>query len=211
MILTDKTKTIIENALSVFTIAILICACFRITSQNRTIDAYTEQVAAMETYIDSLETVHQTDMLLMKVGEYHVTSHCTHEPISKDSVASLLSSINAWYPDIIMAQVQMESGFGVSDLALNANNVLGMKKASKRKTTQIRNKSYKGYGVYNNWEACVIDRVLWDYSMFGHNKPSREMYITVLNRRYGQTGTYGGAIDTMSRKYKNYFEENAEH
>ena len=209
--MTKETRKTIERVIEVLSIAIMLAAAVRITTQNKAIVKYDEQVAAMETYIDSLETVHQTDMLLMKVGEYHVTSHCTHEPISKDSVASLLSSINAWYPDIIMAQVQMESGFGVSDLALNANNVLGMKKASKRKTTQIRNKSYKGYGVYNNWEACVIDRVLWDYSMFGHNKPSREAYVAVLNRRYGQTGTYGGAIDTMSRKYKNYFEEDAEH
>ena len=209
--MTEETRKTIESVIVVLGIAIMLAAAVRIMTQNKAIVKYDEQVETMQACIDSLETVHQTDMLLMKVGEYHVTSHCTHEPISKDSVASLLSSINAWYPDIIMAQVQMESGFGVSDLALNANNVLGMKKASKRKTTQIRNKSYKGYGVYNNWEACVIDRVLWDYSMFGHNKPSREVYVAVLNRRYGQTGTYGGAIDTMSRKYKNYFEENAEH
>lgn len=173
-------------------------------NQNHVIQYYSDKVFEMELCIDSLQAEHQEDILLMKAGEYHITPHHKTSDMTKDSVASLLTEINAWYPDIIMTQIQFESSYGTSDVARNANNVLGMKKTNKRRTTQIKNTDYNGYGKYINWESCIIDRVLWDYSFFGSKKPTRETYINKLNNFYGGTGNYGNVMDQNSKPYLKY-------
>lgn len=165
---------------------------------------YVEQIDSLESVIDSLDFVNKTEVLAIKAGEYHMTPHSASDKITKDSVASLLKELQAWYPDIIMAQIQTESGFGTSDVARNANNLLGMKKTGKRKTTQIKGQEYKGYGMYNNWESCIIDRVMWDYACFGKKKPSREVYIAHLNSCYAESRQYGTAMDGYSKKYVKY-------
>lgn len=165
---------------------------------------YTMQIDSLQYIIDSLEVNNITDQLLMKAGEYAITAHHETNDITKDSAASLLTSIGAWYPDIIMAQIQVESGFGTSDVANNSNNMLGMKKTNSRKTTQIKNDDYKGYGKYTNWESCLIDRVMWDYEVFGSKKPSRSAYIDKLNSRYGEAEGYGYSMDRYSKTYMKY-------
>lgn len=168
------------------------------------IDSLNMHIDSMNRYIDSVEVMSKTDILLMKSGEYHITPHSDSSTITKDSVGSLLVSLNAWYPDIIMAQVQVESDYGNSNVAKNSNNLVGMKKASKRRTTQIKNQDYNGYGKYNNWESCIIDRVIWDYEVFGSKKPSREAYIEKLNQIYAESRQYGTAMDGYSKNYMKY-------
>lgn len=168
------------------------------------ISVYMEQIDSLQYVIDSLDFNNRNEILAIKAGEYHMTPHSAYSTITKDSVASLLKELHAWYPDIIMAQIQTESGFGTSDVAKNSNNLLGMKKTNKRKTTQIKNQSYKGYGIYNNWESCVIDRVMWDYACFKGKKPSRETYIEHLNSCYAESREYGNSMDNYSKKYMKY-------
>lgn len=168
------------------------------------VSSYVAQVNSLNAQIDSIEVSNLTDQLLMKAGEYAITAHHETTKITKDSAASLLVTLGAWYPDIILAQIQTESGFGVSDVARNSNNVLGMKKTNSRKTTQIKNTDYKGYGKYTNWESCLIDRVMWDYEVFGSKKPSRNAYIEKLNARYGEAEGYGYLMDRYSKKYMTY-------
>ena len=166
--------------------------------------SYVSEIDSLSAHIDSLEVDAKTNILLIKAGEYHITAHNDKAKITKDSVASLLTELGAWYPDIIMAQIQTESGYGVSDVAINANNLLGMKKTGKRKTTQIKNQEYKGYGKYNNWESCVIDRVMWDYEFFGNKKPTRENYVERLNQFYAESSQYGTAMNRYGKNYKKY-------
>lgn len=174
-----------------------------IKDHTKTVTSYMFRMDSLNTHIDSLEVINKTEQLLMKAGEYAITPHHETTKITKDSAASLLISLEAWYPDIIMASIEIESGFGKSDVALNANNMVGMKKTNSRLTTQIKNTDYKGYGKYTNWESCIIDRVLWDYECFGSKKPSREKYIQHLNKYYGGYGNYG---DSMSQRGKAFFK-----
>lgn len=168
------------------------------------VSSYVAQVNLLNAKIDSLEVSNITDHLMMKAGEYAITAHHETTKITKDSAASLLVNLGAWYPDIILAQIQTESGFGSSDVAHNSNNVLGMKKTNSRKTTQIKNTDYKGYGKYTNWESCVIDRVMWDYEVFGSKKLSRNVYIEKLNAIYGEAEGYGYLMDGYSKKYMKF-------
>ena len=175
-------------------------------NESKVMHQYRAQIVDMQEQIDSLNLSNTENALIVKAGEYHITQH--NEPIhlSKDSAASLLIEIGTWYPDIIMAQLQIESGFGVSDVAVKANNLAGMKKTNRRKTTQIKNMNYNGYGVYNNWESSVIDRVLWDYEFFNGKKPSRRAYIEKLNKFYGGHGDYGDVMDKHSKQFAKYFK-----
>lgn len=168
------------------------------------IDSLERNIDSLNRVIDSLNVEAKTDILLLKAGQYHITPHGDETDITKDSVASLLTELGAWYPEIIMAQIQTESGYGTSDVALNSNNLLGMKKTNKRKTTQIKNQDYHGYGMYNNWESCVIDRVIWDYELFGDKIPTREEYVHTLNKLYADSRSYGTAMNEYSKAYLKY-------
>lgn len=171
---------------------------------NRTITSYITQIDSMNLYVDSIEVDNKTGQLMRKAGKYAMIAHHETIEISKDSAASLLKSVDAWYPDIILAQIQVESGYGTSNVAMHSNNVLGMKKTNSRKTTQIKNDDYNGYGKYTNWESCIIDRVMWDYEFFGAKKPSREKYIEVLNKFYGGHGHYGDTMNQIGKSFLKY-------
>lgn len=133
--------------------------------------------------------------------------HGDEVDITEDSVASLLISVGAWYPDIKMAQYQCESGFGKSVVAKSANNLNGMKKTGSRQTTQLKNDTYHGYGKYTRWELSILDHVLWDYAVFGYRKPTRKEYIEQLDRIYGGYGDYGQVMDRESLKYRKFFKQ----
>lgn len=200
-----------EKGATWITTVILGMLCFSIfflvidkEARKTEMSTYTEQIDSLQYVVDSLDFINRNEILAIKAGEYHMTPHSAYSTITKDSVASLLKELHAWYPDIIMAQIQTESGFGTSDVAKNSNNLLGMKKTNKRKTTQIKNQAYKGYGMYNNWESCVIDRVMWDYVCFKGKKPSRETYIEHLNSCYAESSEYGNSMDNYSKKYMKY-------
>lgn len=158
--------------------------------------------------IDSIQTDCDYKNLQFKAGEYAMFPHHEKSKLTKDSLCSLLIELKAWYPDMIVAQVEIESGFGVSSLAKNANNVIGMTKTSNRKTTQIKGKTCGIFGVYNNWESCIIDRILWDYAVFGAKKPTRQQYINKLNQVYAYGDgchNYGVIIDNNSKRYSDMF------
>ncbi len=199
------------NGATWITVVILGMLCFSIfllvivqDARKMEMSAYTEQIDSLQYVIDSLKVDEQINFLMLKAGEYAITPHHETNKITKDSAASLLVDLGAWYPDIILAQLQVESGFGESDVAVNSNNMLGMRKTNSRKTTQIKNTDYKGYGKYTNWESCLIDRVMWDYEIFGAKQPSRETYVEKLNARYGEAEGYGYSMDRYSKKYRKY-------
>lgn len=165
---------------------------------------WTARADSMSAVVDSIEVNSKTDQLMKKAGEYAMTPHHETVKITKDSAASLLKVLGAWYPDIILAQIQIESSYGTSNVAQHSNNVLGMKRTNSRKTTQIKNTDYNGYGRYTNWQSCIIDRVMWDYEYFGATKPSRNKYLAKLNQRYGGQGHYGDTMNEYSKSYKKY-------
>ena len=167
----------------------------------------TENNIELQNQLDELEIeCNYENIVKVKAGEYAMHSHSIKNKISDTAVVNLLQELNAWYPEIKMAQIQMEFGVGTSDLAHKANNIVGMKITQKRETTQLKNKEYNDYGVYNNWESCVIDLVLWDYAMFKGHKPSLEEYINTLNNFYGGYGDYGTKRNYESHNYKHYFK-----
>lgn len=166
-----------------------------------------DSISSISSERDSLECLYRVENLVtMKAGEFAIRPHSEETEITEEAVAELLTELEAWFPDIKMAQYQIESGFGSSKMAKSANNISGMRKTNKRQTTQIKHEEYCGYGKYNNWESFIIDHVLWDYSVFGCRKPTRKEYIEKLNKIYSAHDDYGYVMDKTSRQYRKYFK-----
>ena len=88
-----------------------------------------------------------------------------------------LVEINAWYPEVLLAQAKLESANYESNIFKKTNNMYGMKSVNSRMHCQTG--SYNTYGLYDSWQLSVIDRVLWDLFAF-KTKPDIETYISKL-------------------------------
>lgn len=102
----------------------------------------------------------------------------TPDDINDTILYNFLIENNAWYPDILLKQAKIESANYTSSLFKNSNNIYGMKRVSRRQTTQSH--QYNGYGTYQNWCLCVLDRLLWDRFTFNNVKPTREEYLKAM-------------------------------
>jgi hypothetical protein len=132
------------------------------------------------------------------VGKYHIFPN---KSVSDSIIYEVACECGAWYPDIIMAQYEIESNRGKSALARSSNNLFGMRIAVRRPTTQLSGMSNSGYGVYLNREHSIIDRILWERWVFKGEKPSREEYMTRLSSIYAESPTYRETIETTAKKY----------
>ena len=107
-----------------------------------------------------------------------------------------LKSNGVWFPEILLAQAKLESGNYNSSIYRGNNNLYGMKECSKRQTTQTSIKN--GYGVYNNWQLSVLDRILWDAFTF-RERPTEDEYFEAL-KSYAQDTNYIAKIKSMIKK-----------
>ena len=136
---------------------------------------------------DSLSMKNLEESILLLSGEY-VLSRDTKLPVHPDSIYVVAERAGAYYPEVIVAQAILESGCGTSNLAKSANNLLGMTKVNEsgrhRTTTQLPGRSRNNFGVYHNWQLSILDRVLWERSVFKRKPRSREEYIRKMSNIY---------------------------
>lgn len=132
------------------------------------------------------------------IGKYSVQQNTE---IEKDSLCSFLEECGIWYPEIMFAQIVQESTTGKFVPDGNSNNLIGMKFPTRRETTAY-GKTDSGYAMYKNWQLCVLDKILWDYAVFGYKKPSREEYMSKL-RVYAEDPDYIAKIENIAKtQYK---------
>lgn len=161
---------------------------------------YRHENAALTVANDSLQVIINETRLHALIGEYSLKT--TSAP-TKDSIIAFVRRCDPWYPDILIAQFQMESGFGQSNVAKKNNNICGMMQPRVRETVAIMDlEKTNKFAKYKNWELCVIDRILWDYSVFDEKKPTRKEYLSVLQKRYAELPDYATIIDDRARQYR---------
>lgn len=150
----------------------------------------------------SIEMMEQETEIVSMTGHYYMMGH-NAEKFNDTAALILLEGCGAWYPDIILAQLQLESHKFQSDVGKNAINGFGMKKISERgrhrPTTQIPGKEYYGYGMYSNWQLSVIDRVLWDVWSFKGIQPSRDKYLKRIEDLYAEDVNYIAKIKSLTK------------
>ena len=161
-----------------------------------------EEVAELNNMLEAVCIVEMESLLHSIAGGFAIKPSNSHP--NSDTVWKFIQKCKPWYPEIIMAQAQLESGCGTSEIAKKANNLFGMRtidqNKSTRPTTQIPGMDYNGYGVYTCWEMSVIDRILWELHRNAHKKPEYRKYIDRLSV-YAEAEEYLEKVERISKKY----------
>lgn len=144
------------------------------------------------------DTINKT--LYYHIGKYYIEKDKS-EKYSDSLVLELLDDLGCYYPDLIMAQLDIESGKGTSKIAHSHNNLFGMKKAFKRPTCRNYTLDHRGYSHYYNWQLSVIDRLLWDFWTF-KEKPTRGQYLAKLQNTYAENPNYTKLLIDKAKKYQ---------
>jgi uncharacterized FlgJ-related protein len=137
-------------------------------------------------------------------------------PANMESVQRELELQAVVCPQIVLAQVRIESGNFKSGLYRKTNNMIGMRYPFKRKTvasgiyiplmdtviygTQKELKKYsrtQNYAVYSNWKNCIADYKLWQESNFNLSRH----YLTFLGNVYAEDSLYVDKIKRISVKH----------
>lgn len=127
------------------------------------------------------------------IGYYSIKPN---SEINRDTLYSFLNEHSDvfLYPDVIYAQVVLESNAGKSGLYKSSNNLIGMLFPSGRETTAI-GKTESGFAKYKNWQSCVLDRPLWDKDIFKNKLPTREEYLNAIANRYAENPNYVNSLE----------------
>lgn len=126
---------------------------------------------------------------------------CPHHPgdtLSLENIEKLLIESHVEHPDLVLAQIRLESGNLESQLTKENNNFLGMKYPSQRPTTAIREKN--GYALYDNWRDCVYDYLIWQ-SRYA-KKLTEEEYYNYLSKVYAQDNNYIVKLKEIANEVK---------
>lgn len=148
---------------------------------------------------DQLHEKIQTDIIYKETGEAFINNDIPFPTDSLIKVYDYIKELKAWYPEVIFAQLLLESNNGKSFLAKNYNNYFGMKKAKTRPSLQLPD-TYNGYAIKLNWQHSIIDRILWDRYMFKNNKPNKTDYIKSLSI-YAEDTDYISKLKQVLKKY----------
>lgn len=196
---TNWTTLIITAAIVLITVLVTTVKEKHRTSEEAETQTTEQRITSIEKRIDDIQEEHR---LCSIIGAYTIINVANDDP-TEDNVMEFVEICNCWYPDIIMAQYRLESKMGTSDVAKRDNNLFGMKKAWSRKSVRCKSTDRKGYAVYNNWQLSVIDRILWEESVFKGTKPTRQEYLAKIKAIYAEDQNYISKIIKLSEDYKN--------
>lgn len=198
-------------AASVAVIAIVLIACGtwtkKKTEYGRKAEAELDSVVmASRATRDSLQELLNYERTMVEecnlhsyIGELFISRKKPKRP-TEGEVVEFVRTLNAWYPEYIVAQARQESEFGKTS-PKGSNNMFGMKLPVNRETTADNVGTSETYATYKNWELGVIDRVLWELYVFNEKKPSREEYLKKLSK-YAEDKNYRKKIEKLSQKYR---------
>ena len=99
------------------------------------------------------------DYDIFQIEKYLFYRKVMNEPFSEELFIKSMYYENIKYPEVVLLQAQLETGFYKSDIFLNGNNLFGMKYPKFRNTVAIG--TYKGHSQYEHWIDSVRDYKLW--------------------------------------------------
>lgn len=166
-------------------------------------DSINKRVTALEM---ELNDIIDDNKLCSIIGAYTIINQPTVQP-TVENVEALVLLCDCWYPDIIMAQYQIESAKGTSYIAKHNNNLFGMRKAYTRKSVRCKSFDKMGYAIYNNWQLSVIDRIFWEEHAFPDGKPTRAQYLNMIKRIYAEDENYIQKLLKVAKDYEYLVEQ----
>ena len=103
------------------------------------------------------------------------------------------------HPEIVLAQMKIESGNYQSGIAKKNNNYFGMRHPAQRLTVSLGHKN--GYARYRNWAYSVIDYGLWQ-RRYAYNLTEDE-YLTKLSNTYAEDPNYASKVKNIAKNLEN--------
>ena len=103
------------------------------------------------------------------------------------------------HPEIVLAQMKIESGNYQSRIAKKNNNYFGMRHPAQRLTVSLGQKN--GYARYRNWAYSIIDYGLWQ-RRYAYNLTEEE-YLTKLSNTYAEDPNYVSKVRNIAKNLEN--------
>jgi hypothetical protein len=113
-----------------------------------------------------------------------------------DSIFVIIDTIGFEYPEVIKAQVILETGNFSSRVYKQNNNLFGMRLPKSRLTTATS--SNYGYAVYPDVFSSIEDRLIYDTLYF--RNLNRQQYLNKLNRIYATNPNYIQHLEKIIQK-----------
>lgn len=106
------------------------------------------------------------------------------KPFSEELLKQVITYEKIKYPDVVLLQAQLETGFYTSNVFNNGHNCFGMKYPKQRETLAIG--VYQGHSQYDNWIDSVRDYKIWQdwYISRGYRIASKQddaLYLVFLD------------------------------
>lgn len=118
-----------------------------------------------------------------------------HE-VNDDLALLLMREMEVQHPQIVLAQMKLESGYYKSRLAKQNNNYFGMKHPRQRATMSMGEKN--GYAHYRNWAYSILDYALWQ-KRYAYNLSEHE-YLQKIGGVYAEDDAYVRKIKNLMGK-----------
>lgn len=108
------------------------------------------------------------------------------DSLTMENVQNFIHRCRFAHPEIVVAQVKLESGNLKSKVARENNNIVGMRLAKQRPTTAIGSKY--GYAIYESWKDCLLDYLLWQCNYA--KGMTQQSYLEKLQHDYASDENY---------------------
>ena len=138
----------------------------------------------------------------IKASENPKTEISTHkmDSLNEANIYLALLMNNVKYPEVVISQIMIETGWLTSRLCKANNNLLGMMVPSKRETTAINE---KGFAKYTSWIDCIMDYKMYqDYILSKNHITTKKQYIAFLHKNYAKSPTYKTRLTQLSKTYE---------
>lgn len=110
-----------------------------------------------------------TDWMRMQAEREFFYFQIRKKPFSEELLRECIAYEGIKYPDVVLLQSKLETGYYTSDIFLKGNNLFGMKYPSYRPT--VASGTYKEHARYLHWSDSVIDYAIWQrwYMSLGYH------------------------------------------
>ncbi len=119
---------------------------------------------------------------------------------SKERLKQYIHDLNIKFPEVVLAQAELESGHFKSTMFRENKNMFGMKQALRRPTTN-KGES-RGHAYFSTWKECVLDYALYSATYLSDIKTQAE-YLDFLKQNYAEDPSYLIKLNQIIRRNKN--------
>lgn len=130
---------------------------------------------------------------------FHETQQHQKFEFSENNLEIMLSRMNVKFPEVVKAQVKLETGHYSSKIYNENNNLFGMKKAYRRPST-CKGVRY-GHCYYDDWIDSVIDYVIYQ-RVFLSNVYTSDDYLKILGMSYAEDPKYANKLVSIMKEVK---------